>query len=58
MPSVTARPLAEMNAREGKRMNDRPTDRTKKLMDFTLLVARARAEEEEAETEEGTRMRL
>jgi len=47
-----------MNAREGKRMNDRPTDRTKKLMDFTLLVARARAEEEEAETEEGTRMRL
>jgi len=39
-------------------MNDRPTDRTKKLMDFTLLVARARAEEEEAETEEGTRMLL
>jgi len=27
-------------------------------MDFSLLIARARAEEEEAETEEGTRMRL
>jgi len=39
-------------------MNERTNERTKKLMDFTLLIARARAEEEEAETEEGTRMRL